>query len=100
MRLIDADEFIKDAYPLESVPLKRIENTPTVDLGIDLDRLKEFAEADKEGRLKIYPKGLKCPSCEKYTVYSSVDHQFYLCYSCGFRYSKEEAERALEAKEE
>lgn len=30
-RLIDADEFIKDAYPLEGVPLERVKNAPTVD---------------------------------------------------------------------
>ena len=55
MRLIDADEFIKDAYPLDAFPLKRIENTPTVDFGVDLDRLKELAEADKEGRCLVMP---------------------------------------------
>lgn len=55
MRLIDADEFIKDVYPLDAFPLKRIENTPTVDFGVDLDRLKELAEADKEGRCLVMP---------------------------------------------
>ena len=30
-RLIDADEFIKDAYPLEGVPLERVKNAPTID---------------------------------------------------------------------
>lgn len=31
MRLIDADEFIKQAYPLTGIPIERVENAPTVD---------------------------------------------------------------------
>ena len=45
----------KSADTLDSVPLKRIENTPAANFGVDLDRLKELAEADKEGRCLILP---------------------------------------------
>lgn len=31
MRLIDADNFIEQAYPLTGVPLERIKNAPTID---------------------------------------------------------------------
>lgn len=31
MRLIDADDFIEQAYPLTGVPLERIKNAPTID---------------------------------------------------------------------
>ena len=33
MRLIDADKLIKEAYPLESIPLERVKNEPTVMTG-------------------------------------------------------------------
>lgn len=63
MRLIDADVFREDwfnngeneyIYDTNSV-LDSIDEQPTVDFGVDLDRLKELAEADKEDRCIILP---------------------------------------------
>lgn len=50
MRLIDADKILEDVYPVEIMIVDKIRNAPTVDFAIDLDRLKELVEADKEGR--------------------------------------------------
>lgn len=54
MRLIDADAA--NIY-LNSTGVEMIKDMPGIDLpdGYDLDRLKELAEADKEGRCLVLP---------------------------------------------
>lgn len=59
MRLIDADKILEDVYPVEIMIVDKIRNAPTVDFGVDIDRLKELAEADKEGRCLIFPAGFE-----------------------------------------
>lgn len=55
MRLIDADKILEDVYPVEIMIVDKIRNAPTVDFGVDLDRLKELSKADKEGRCLVLP---------------------------------------------
>ena len=61
----------------------------------DLDRLRELAQADREGRVKIEQKARRCPSCGKMTLYPRIDWQYYYCYSCKTQFTKKEAEAAL-----
>lgn len=55
MRLIDADKILEDVYPVEIMIVDKIRNAPTVDFGVDLDRIKELTQADKEGRCLVLP---------------------------------------------
>ena len=78
--------------------LKAIENI----LGdeYDLGRLRELAQADKEGRVKIEQKARRCPRCGKMTLYPRIDWQYYYCYSCKTQFTKKEAEAALRREKE
>lgn len=69
MRLIDADKILEDVYPVEIMIVDKIRNAPTVDLGVDIDRIKELAEADKEGRCLVLP----CKAGD--TVYKQEDKE-------------------------
>ena len=64
----------------------------------DLDRLRELAQADMEGRVTIEPKARKCPKCGKMRLFPRVDWEYYYCYSCKTQFTREEAEAALEGK--
>lgn len=68
-------------------------------LGMSPDRLCELAQADREGRVKIDPKALKCPKCGKMRLFPRIDWQYYYCYSCKTQFPREAAEAALEERE-
>lgn len=84
------------------------ENAPTIDpvhaaaeaLDVSPDHLRELAEADREGRVKIDPKALKCPKCGKMRLFPRIDWQYYYCYSCKTQFPREAAEAALEERED
>ena len=61
----------------------------------DLDRLRELAQADREGRVHIYGKSHKCPICGAYRLVPRVDGQFYFCFHCKNQVTREEAQAAL-----
>ena len=63
--------------------------------GVPIDRLRELAQADREGRVKIDPKALKCPKCGKMRLFPRIDWQYYYCYSCKTQFPREAAEAAL-----
>ena len=67
-------------------------------LGVTPGRLRELAQADREGRVKIDPKALKCPKCGKMRLFPRIDWQYYYCYSCKTQFPREAAEAALEAQ--
>jgi predicted Zn-ribbon and HTH transcriptional regulator len=68
-------------------------------LGMTPGRLRELAQADREGRVKIDPKALKCPKCGKMRLFPRIDWQYYYCYSCKTQFPREAAEAALEERE-
>ena len=49
----------------------------------DLDRLRELAEADREGRIQVKPKMLKCPRCGSIHLAQRVAEACYYCFDCG-----------------
>ena len=61
----------------------------------DLERLRELAQADREGRVHIYGKSHKCPICGAYRLVPRVDGQFYFCFHCKNQVTSAEAETAL-----
>lgn len=61
----------------------------------DLDRLRELAEADREGRVYMKPKALKCPRCGANSLVKRVDGACYYCFDCGAHIVPKEAEAAL-----
>ena len=63
-------------------------------LGMSPDRLRELAQADREGRVKTDPKALKCPKCGKMRLFPRIDWQYYYCYSCKTQFPREAAEAA------
>lgn len=67
---------------------------------IPLDRLRELAHADREGRIHIYRRSYKCPICGAYRLIPRVDRQFYFCFHCKSQVSREEAEAALRGEQE
>lgn len=67
--------------------------------GVPIDRLRELAQADREGRVKIDPKALKCPKCGKMRLFPRIDWQYYYCYSCKTQFPREAAEAALKERE-
>lgn len=69
-------------------------------LGMSPDRLRELAQADREGRVKIDPKALKCPKCGKMRLFPRIDWQYYYCYSCKTQFPREAAEAALKERED
>ena len=68
-------------------------------LGVTPGRLRELAQADREGRVKIDPKALKCPKCGKMRLFPRIDWQYYYCYSCKTQFPREAAEAALKEME-
>lgn len=68
-------------------------------LGVTPGRLRELAQADREGRVKIDPKALKCPKCGKMRLFPRIDWQYYYCYSCKTQFPREAAEAALKERE-
>lgn len=75
----------------------RTENAQRLEIikEIPIDRLRELAQADREGRVKIDPKALKCPKCGKMRLFPRIDWQYYYCYSCKTQFPREAAEAAL-----
>ena len=69
-------------------------------LGVTPGRLRELAQADREGRVKIDPKALKCPKCGKMRLFPRIDWQYYYCYSCKTQFPREAAEAALKERED
>lgn len=67
---------------------------------IPLDRLRELAHADREGRIHIYRRSYKCQICGAYRLIPRVDRQFYFCFHCKSQVSREEAEAALRGEQE
>lgn len=87
--------------------VSELDEFPTIDpvtaaaeaLGMSPDRLRELAQADREGRVKTDPKALKCPKCGKMRLFPRIDWQYYYCYSCKTQFPREAAEAALEEME-
>lgn len=79
---IDFAEIIEDAF------------------GIPVDRLRELAEADREGRVHIYGKSHKCPICGAYRLVPRVDCQFYFCFHCKNQVTREDAQAALRREQD
>ena len=75
----------------------RTENAQRLEIikEIPINRLRELAQADREGRVKIDPKALKCPKCGKMRLFPRIDWQYYYCYSCKTQFPREAAEAAL-----
>lgn len=69
-------------------------------LGITPDRLRELAQADREGRVKIEPKARKCPKCGKMRLFQRIDWEYYYCYSCKTQFTSKEVEAALRREQE
>ena len=65
-------------------------------LGIAPDRLRELAQADREGRVHIEEKTYQCPKCGAYRLTPRLDKQFYFCFNCKTQFTCAEAEAALE----
>ena len=78
----------------------RTENAQRLEIikEIPINRLRELAQAYREGRVKIDPKALKCPKCGKMRLFPRIDWQYYYCYSCKTQFPREAAEVALEAQ--
>lgn len=79
----------------------RTENAQRLEIikEIPINRIRELAQADREGRVKIDPKALKCPKCGKMRLFPRIDWQYYYCYSCKTQFPREAAEAALEERE-
>lgn len=79
----------------------RTENAQRLEIikEIPINRLRELAQADREGRVKIDPKALKCPKCGKMRLFPRIDWQYYYCYSCKTQFPREAAEAALKKME-
>lgn len=60
-----------------------------------IDRLRELAQADREGRVTIEPKARKCPKCGKMRLFPRIDWEYYYCYSCKTQFTRKEAKVAL-----
>lgn len=65
-------------------------------LGIASARLRELAQADREGRVHIEEKTYQCPKCGAYRLTPRLDKQFYFCFNCKTQFTCAEAEAALE----
>ncbi len=61
----------------------------------DLGRLRELAEADREGRIQVKPKMLKCPRCGSTHLAQRVDGACYYCFDCGAHIVPKDTEAAL-----
>ena len=72
----------------------------TTAFGLPIDRLRELAQADREGRVKIEQKARRCPRCGKMTLFPRIDWQFYYCYSCKTQFSKSDFEAALRREQD
>ena len=66
----------------------------------DLDRLRELAQADKEGRVRIKGKAYKCPKCKAFCLTPRLDNQFYYCFNCKTQFTREKAEAALRREQD
>lgn len=64
----------------------------------DIDRIRELAEADREGRVKIDPRAKFCPMCGKYSVFPRIDWKYYYCFSCKTQFSEKEYCAALKGE--
>ena len=66
-----------------------------------VDRLRELAQADREGRVKIEQKSYsRCPKCGKLTLFPRIDWKYYYCYSCKTQFTKDEYEAALRREQD
>lgn len=61
-----------------------------------IDRLRELAQADREGRVHIEEKTYQCPKCGAYRLTPRLDKQFYFCFNCKTQFTCAEAEATLE----
>ncbi len=79
----------------------RTENGQRLEIvrGIQTDRLRELAQANREGRVKIEPKARKCPKCGKMRLFQRIDWEYYYCYSCKTQFTSKEVEAALRRKQ-
>lgn len=69
-------------------------------LGIAPDRLRELAQANREGRVHIEEKTYQCPKCGAYRLTPRLDKQFYFCFKCKTQFTREEAEAALKGEQD
>lgn len=67
-------------------------------LGVAPDRLRELAQADREGRVYIEEKAYQCPKCGSHRLTPRVDGKFYFCFNCKEQFPKE-AEASLRGAE-
>lgn len=68
--------------------------------GIDVSRLRELAQADREGRVRIEEKTCQCPKCGAYRLTPRLDNQYYFCFKCKTQFTKEQAEAALRREQD
>lgn len=68
--------------------------------GIDVSRLCELAQADRDGRVRIEEKTYQCPKCGAYRLTPRLDNQYYFCFKCKTQFTKEQAEAALRREQE
>ena len=61
----------------------------------ELARLRELAQADREGRVYMKPKALKCPRCGANSLVKRVDGACYYCFDCGAHIVPKDTEAAL-----
>lgn len=66
----------------------------------DLDRLRELAQADREGRIQVKPKMLKCPRCGSTHLAQRVDGACYYCFDCGAHIVPNEVEATIATNKE
>ena len=67
---------------------------------LPLKRIRELAQADREGRVKIEPKARKCPKCGKMRLFQRIDWEYYYCYSCKTQFTSKEVETALRREQD
>lgn len=108
-RLSTIEDILGDEYDLDRLSImvnqrmtmrEEVAERWELTCNIPLDRLRELAHADREGRIHIYRRSYKCPICGAYRLIPRVDRQFYFCFHCKSQVSREEAEAALRGEQE
>ena len=88
-RLAAIEDILGDEYDLDRLSAmvnqrmtmrEEVADRWELTCNIPLDRLRELAHADREGRIHIYRRSYKCPICGAYRLIPRVDRQFYFCF--------------------
>ena len=67
---------------------------------LPLKRIRELAQADRDGRVRIEEKTYQCPKCGAYRLTPRLDNQYYFCFKCKTQFTKEQAEAALRREQD